>query len=343
MDTRRPSSPFLPRDQAGSAELIGGTGPITGMCSVGQKFLEIYKQDRTFRVETPETIDPERTIPNAPWVTSAVSEIGSSSKSVSRVLLQSRDILEAGMFEPPIEKKKIVQSLHSCKESLVACELLSQKITAGIDLIVNQIQETGVTRDNGGRGLNPFPQVAELEPNCAAFLIHANRAIKLICELPFLFLSLERKDSNFDRLHRQLEPLLPKDSPILSIVGENARTIEYIINLRNFHEHPGLSRTVIRNFHVLPDGRISAPTWQLQGNPSADLQPINLEIPAIISFLQETAEFIFIFLVQHCISKTFPFYIEEIDEEKIDQAIPIRYRLGIDMDAILRNQQKKDV
>ncbi|MEW4983922.1 MAG: hypothetical protein AB1Y26_11845 [Cycloclasticus sp.] len=60
---------MLPRHAAGSFELKEGTGPITGMQSCGE-FLEMYKVDKTFRVKSPESIDPEETNPNAMWITS---------------------------------------------------------------------------------------------------------------------------------------------------------------------------------------------------------------------------------------------------------------------------------
>jgi hypothetical protein len=56
----------MPRDAGGSIEITEGTGPIRAMVSTGE-LLELYKVDKTFRVATPETIDPERTNPNAPF------------------------------------------------------------------------------------------------------------------------------------------------------------------------------------------------------------------------------------------------------------------------------------
>jgi len=312
------------------------------MCSIEDKFLEIYKQDRTFRVETPETIDPDRTNPNAPWVTSVTAEIGSSSKSIARVLIQSRDMLEAAIFEPALDKARIIKTLHACKESLVACELLSRKIIGHIDRIVHEIQTAGIARDKHGRGLNPFPQVPELEPNCASFLVHANRAIKAICELPYVFLSLERKHSNFHHLLRNLEKVLERESPILLLVRENANTVEHIINLRNYHEHPGDTKTIIRNFHVVPNGAISAPIWKLEGVLQTEDQPINQELISIVSFLQDLAEAMFLYLAQHGVSKRIPFYIEQEAEEKIDPSMPIKYRFSIDI-ASLQKAPLKDV
>ena len=66
-DPKRPDDRRLPRDAAGSLELAGGTGGITAMCSCDE-FLEVYKEDMTFRVKSPESVDPGRTNPNAPFV-----------------------------------------------------------------------------------------------------------------------------------------------------------------------------------------------------------------------------------------------------------------------------------
>jgi hypothetical protein len=77
----------LPRHAAGSFELKEGTGPITTMCPCGQ-FMEIYKIDKTFRVQSPKSIDPEGINPNALWVTTPVSDVGSKNPIVSRILLQ---------------------------------------------------------------------------------------------------------------------------------------------------------------------------------------------------------------------------------------------------------------
>lgn len=64
----KPKVPMPYRDSAGSFEFKEGTGPITGMCSLGD-FLELYKVDATKQVRSPESIDPERTNPFAPWTT----------------------------------------------------------------------------------------------------------------------------------------------------------------------------------------------------------------------------------------------------------------------------------
>jgi hypothetical protein len=320
----------LPRHDAGSMELLGGTGPITTMCSCGS-FLEIYKQDKTFRIQTPESIDPDDTNPNAPWVASPVADVGSSNLTVARVLLQAREMLDAAMFDEELDKEAVILHLHNCKEMLLACERLATRLAGRIDEIIKQISEQGISKDNHGRGLNPFPQVQDLDLDCGAFLTQANRAIKLICELPALFVKLDKTDSNFDHLSKRLSETLGEESPISSFVRENAGGVRYLIELRNFHEHPKKVKTVIENFRVLPNGQIQTPAWYLEGQGRADPHPIKEEIAASVNFIRDVAEIMLIHLLMYRISKNFPFFIQEIPEDEIVSTLPIRYRLAIDV------------
>lgn len=323
----------LPRHSAGSMELKDGTGPITAMCSCGS-FLEIYKQDKTFRIQSPESIDPDETNPNAPWVASPVADVGSANLTVARVLLQAREMLDAAICEPPVDKAAVVALLHSCKEALIACESLANRVSQGIDQIVLQITEYGISRDNQGRGLNPFPQVPNLALDCGAFLVQINRAIKRICELPTHFLSLERADSNFDYLAKRLLQSIGADSPITGFVQANTSCVSYLVALRNFHEHPGKSTTVIENFRVLANGQIQAPLWRMDGEQATAPRPIKEELSAAVDFVRDIAEIIFIHLLMYRISKNFPYFIEEVQKEVIVSSLPIRYRLSIDFSRI---------
>jgi hypothetical protein len=316
-------------------ELKEGTGPITTMCSCGS-FLEIYKENKTFRVRTPESIDPEETNPNAPWVASPVADVGSSNLSIARVLLQSRQMLDSAMFDGKLDKDAVILQLHTCKEALVACEKIARRLETNIDAIVTQITEHGIAKDNHGRGLNPFPQVQDLDIDCGAFLIQANRAIKLICELPTLFFDLIKTDSNFDHLSTRLAETLGETAPATTFVRDNADSVRYLIDLRNYHEHPRKIRTVIENFHVLPNGQIQAPVWYLEGNGEIDPHPIKEESAVALDFIRDVAETLFIHLVMQRISKTFPYYIEQVPDDQVSKAIPIRYRLTIDASKIHR-------
>lgn len=307
------------------------------MCSCGE-FLEIYKVDKTFRVRTPESIDPADTNQNAPWVASPVSDVGSANTIVARVLLQGHEILKAAAFDGEVDKDAITKQLHSCKETLLACERMAEGVGGHIDRIIADIAKLGISRDNHGRALNPFPQVPHLDTDCGTFLVQANRAIKLICELPQFFIELERTDSNFDHLAKRIASAVGDDGPLAQFVSANAPVVRYLIDLRNFHEHPKDVRTIIENFHVAPSGQIEIPTWRLSNSDTPEARPIKEEMHAAIAFLVQVAEAMLIHLVMHKVSRQFPFLVEEILDEDVDVKVPIKYRLSIDVTKLRMTQ-----
>jgi hypothetical protein len=297
------------------------------MCSSGE-FLEVYKKDMTFRVKTPESIDPGRTNPNAPFVVAVSDNVGSASSTVARVLLQGRDILQSALFQEKVDTPSIVQILHACKEALVVCEKVAGRVASQVDTIVGEIQASGLERDSRGKALNPFPQVSDLEANATAFLIHAKRSIHTICRLPSMFLPVPAKDNNFDALGKTLASAIGTQAPITEFVRANAPGVRYLIELRNHQEHPDIKRTVIDNFAVMPNGTISVPMWYVSGETP---RPIGEEMPGAVTFLVQMAEAMLIHLVMHTVDKRFPFIIQELDAGQVNPEMPIKYRLSIDV------------
>ncbi len=319
---------ILPRHAAGSFELKEGTGGITGMCPCGQ-FLEIYKIDKTFRIQSPESIDPEQTNPNALWVTTPVSDIGSKNPIISRLLLQGHEILKAALFDREIDKEVVLLLLHTCKENLLACDKVAKKVAVEVDKIILKIQTEGVATEKNARGLNPFPHISDLTTECDTFLTKAKRAIKSICELPKVFFALPTEDNNFDSLATSLAPILEHDDPLLKFVTSQTTSIKQIIELRNCQEHPKKHRkTVIENFRLTPDTKIMVPQWYITGDKAT---PIKEEMGEIVSYLLEIAETMLILLVMASVKKELPFVIEKIEDSNINPDAPIKYRLSMSL------------
>jgi hypothetical protein len=324
----------LPRDSAGSFTLEGGTGGITVMCPCGD-FLEVYKVDRTYRIETPETIDPQRTNPHAPFVASLVAEVGSSHPIVARVLLQGHEILKSAPLRDHADPDAVTIHLHRCKELLLVCDRIANEIGQAVDQIVAQIQSAGLSRDHSGRGLNPFPQVERLDDHCDTYLTHANKAIRTICELPSMFIRLDRTDSNFEHLAKRLAAIPNTDSKFVQFLEGNADRVRYVIDLRNFREHPKDRKTVIRNFGIAPDGRIELPFWRVDNQEPADIKE---DMRTICAMLTDLAESMLLFLVMHSVTRVFPFVITETPDAQLDPALPIKYRLGVDMSKLRKDR-----
>ncbi len=196
-----------PRNEAGSVKLEGGTGSLIRMIGL-DGFMEAYKSDTTFRIQTPEDVDPQDTNPAAPWVVTRIDGIGASSPAVARVLLEGRDMLDAGVFSEGLDKVIVTQQLHACKEQLVICEQVSKRLSDAIRVILKQIESEGIGRDNRGRAFNPFPKVANLEPETTTFLIHMKRALAETTALVGKVLALDVSGSNFECLSKSLSKAL---------------------------------------------------------------------------------------------------------------------------------------
>ena len=127
-----------------------------------------------------------------------------------------------------------------------------------------------------------------------------------------------------------------------TFVRDNTNCIRYIVDLRNFHEHPKQVKTVIENFRVLPDGQIQAPVWYLQGEAQMKPRPIKEEALEIVDFLRELAEIMFIHLLMQRVSSKFPFFIEQVPDEEIAQDLPVRYKLSIDLARLYAPKLRED-
>jgi hypothetical protein len=297
-------------------------------------FLEIYKRDVTFRLRTPDSIDPDRTNADLPWVTSPVARVGSSHPAIARVLVQSGELLDHATLVANKQKQDVMLHLHASKEALLACDAIASRVAAKVNNIVEVIQSTGLSIDSSGHGLNPFPQVEELDVDCAAFLVQANRAAKLISQIPSYFLELSKIHNNFDHLGKALRIEIG-DTLVGRFVDEQSVFMARIAELRNFHEHPAATKkTVIQNFRLVPDGSISAPTWSLIGSGDEKGSPVHLDMRLISQNLVEIAEVLVVHLVMHTLDKSFPYVLEKVPEDEVDPDLPLRFRLGLNLSQI---------
>ena len=104
---------MYPRDAAGSFTLPPGTvGAITELRSLVD-FMEVYTAHETFKVQSPESIDPGRTNPNAMWAMVRTHQVGSKSPIVARTLLMAQR--SANMLQPLSGEKALILAMHGVK------------------------------------------------------------------------------------------------------------------------------------------------------------------------------------------------------------------------------------
>jgi hypothetical protein len=316
-----------PRFQAGSMSLPEGAGNITGMFS-NADFLEIYTETATYRVKSPETIDPEVTNPNAPWVSSKSSDFGSTNIIVARVLLQGSDMVDSVATE---DKDLVLRQLHTCKEALLACEKVRLRVTESAESIMNDLSQNGVNLERG-RHVKDLPQVPNLEDDASSFLINIKRAIVSICYLASYVLPLPKKDNNLEHLKKSVNKLNDKRySQLIEAIDAFIPGTKHLIELRNFQEHPGDKITYIENFTVTPKNEVGYPVWYVKGN---EPESIVASMESAIEYVVTLSESMLIHYLLATTKSNFSYFVEEIPEKDIDPKKPIRYRLSIDMSSI---------
>jgi len=302
-------------------------------------YMEVYKADHTFRIKTPEILDPEETVPNIPWIVSEFPGLGSANIIVARVFIQSAEALSQKSFKEPIDEKRILELMHACKEDLLVCESVLGKLTIEENSILEKIKRQELSLD--GNAINPFPQIPDLEASVTTFLTAAKRACQRIAMVFGEFYKVEITNPRFDKMLAHLKQHRPDYCEYIQVLEDNLITVNIILDLRNFHEHPTKDKkTEISDFRLTTKG-IRQPSWHVTGNPES---PIISDMGMIVNFLIHLAESSFL----HCLwdkigmGNWIPWHLVELPEGKRDKDCPIRYKLEIDISQlpILKQQSE---
>ena len=325
----------LPRDRAGHTDLPAETGPIVRMIP-NEGFLEIYATHGTYRVQTPDNLDPDRKVPNMPWAQKKASDVGSSNPIVARVFLQAHDALDQAKLTRG-NAKTLLSRLHACKEELVACEFIYLGIKKEHERIEKLIRERTVSRKGSAV---ECPQISDLSRLATNFLTGAKRAIQAVGEVFNDFYAPPKgnkvKNGNFGFAVKHLKKLDPSNSGYLEFLKHFEPAVKVLVELRNGQEHPEPgSMTVVENFDLGANGFV-VPRW---GRTPEPLRPILPEMKGAIDCLIQFAELNFFFGLMDHLDGMFPQMVVDIPVGTRDANCPIRFRLEYDLK---RNSQPQE-
>jgi len=294
-----------------------------------KEYMEIYTEHETFRFQTPESIDPERTNPNAMFVQMKVADVGTSSPCVAKTIVMAHDMLSNNAVIHGASLEALMLQVHGIKETLLQCSRAAETYKAEFEAEVDKVKEADGKLVSSGRMLAYFPVVQDIEGKLTAFLIPARRAITEICKVPESFWTLKRQHSDPAHLvEKELEPLLGANHRMVEWLKTRLRLIKIIIDFRNGQEHATTTKgakLIVKNFELSPTNQISAPSWGLEGG---DLTDIKDDLVGLLDFLTGFAE---VMLVA-CIDANLPNFppMKMLRIEKPDPACPIGYLLRID-------------
>jgi hypothetical protein len=325
MNDRRKT--LLPRDGAGSFSFPPGAGAIKHMLGL-DGFMEIYTVHATYRVKTPDHLDPSRSIPDMPWSQSAHGMVGASNPIVARILIQSVEALKNWPLRNG-NAENIKRHLHACKEEAIICEAAYNKLKPTYDAAVAQVKERKL---NIQRNMVECPSISNLRDEATAFLTSAKRALQSVGEVFNQFYVPDGKkpmvsNANFSFAIARLESSQMGNKDFLDYLKKVESVTKRFVDLRNGLEHQNEKDfTAIENFQLTPKG-ISSPSWRR--NSLAVEGPVLEEMHFFIQFLIEFCENVFFVGLLDNIAPNFSlgFQVEQLADDKIDPECPVRFRL----------------
>lgn len=302
------------------------------MCPLDDR-LEIYTVSETFMVQTPDTIDPKRTNPKAPWVNAKTHDVGSACAYVARTFIMASKMLEQlGHQRVEEARRGPLRTMHTIKETLLQCWQASKAYSSAEAAEEAAVQESGFKLAPGARALARFPVVPDLDAKITAFLIPARRCVTEICQLAGHFFTMKQAHTNAEYLlNKELIPLLGDDKLLVRFVADYVPFTKAVLDLRNGQEHSatGARRLIVRNFRHMPDGSLARPDWHLEGDNPSDIKS---HMAAILENLTTFAEGMFVGCFHQTKPAFPPFIVESVSTP--DPNCPVRYRLAIDASAL---------
>ncbi|MDR3378270.1 MAG: hypothetical protein P4M10_06255 [Verrucomicrobiae bacterium] len=317
----------MPRDEGGAFSFPPESGGIKQLVGL-DGFMEIYTVRATYRVKTPNHLDPSRTIPNMPWSRSEHGKAGASNPIIARIFLQSVEALGNWSLRNG-NAETVKRHLHACKEDALICEAAFRKLSPAYDSAVARINERKL---NVQGNMVECPSTPNLQDESAAFLTSAKRALQSIGDVFNQFYAPDGKkpmvsNANFSFAITRLEESSPRNEEFIGYLKKVEPVTKRFADLRNGLEHRNEKAcTLIEDFQLTPKG-IAPPSWRRNG--LADAGPIFAEMEFFLQFVIEFCENIFFHGLRDNIAPGFQirFQVEEIPDGKIDAECPIRYRL----------------
>lgn len=319
--------PMYPRDGAASFKLPSEKeGTIQRMIPLGE-FAEMFTEEETFKVQSPESVDPARVNPHAMWVTAKIADVGSSSPIVARTLIMAHDMLRNRIPLSDDEKiKNVLLLVHKIKNNLLQC---SHSSATYIEAEKEQAEVFANTvQGRGTRAYANFPVIPDIESTVTNFLISARRIITEVCQIPVHFWDTKQTHSSLDYLlDKELVPRLGNEHRMVVWFKERADRIRRIIEFRNGQEHGTTTKgakLVIKNFELLPTNEVHVPLWYLDGQRPTSIAE---EMPIMVEALVEFAETMLV----GCIDVTLPdFPPMMVVQAEPKPVCPVKYELIVD-------------
>ncbi|MFH6839476.1 hypothetical protein [Providencia sp. 2024EL-00732] len=299
------------------------TGDILAMVNLGD-IMEVFTENSTFKMVSPDTLDPDRKHQETPWIYTKTSHFGASNELVANTILLANEFLEQLFSIDSPKRLVIIQKVRDIRNVLLEylCSLISftEKLKEEIDKYDFNKNEMN------GRAHAYFPQIKNIDGIATELLITAKRCIQEISVLVNCFITLKAKHGRIDKLLSEIESEHDNANELIEVLRNNLAMCEYIFSLRNSQEHAATTDKplIVKNFNIENGLDLSLPKWGIKNDA---LNFIHIQANEILNFLITFFEEVFL----ACIILTLPnFPVYKIyfnDAPKKEK--PIRYCLNL--------------
>jgi hypothetical protein len=289
-------------------------------------FIEIYAENATYRLKTPDHLDPKRTVPDMPGSQSVHALVGSSSPFIARIVIQSDEALGNWPLRSG-NRDTIKRHLHACKEDALTCDAAYRQLKIPYEAAVARVLEHKVPIKD--RTIE-CPSLPTLRDNATAFLTSAKRALQSIGEVFNQFYAVDGnkprvENANFEFAIVRLEQSPPINIGLVDYLKKTVPALKRFADLRNGLEHPnGTDMTQIEDFHPTPSG-FNPPTWR-RGTlvtKASILEDMNYFLDILVYF----SETVFFHCLMDNLAVNLPLRVAMVPESKIDPGCPVLYRI----------------
>lgn len=314
------------RDEAGSFGLPEGEkGEIITMIDFGE-FMEVYTEQSTYKLMTPDSIDPKREHQNVPWVYTKISDFGASNPLVANTVIMVNEFLRQLYSNEDSNRIQIISKARDIKNVLLNYLLSLQSLIDNSNSEIKKFIENGSVMN--GKAHAYFPQLKELDGYATDFLISAKRCIQEISVMVNFFLPLKSKHGRIDRLLKDVKTNHQDATMLINVLKEHLPMCVHIYNLRNAQEHAATTDAplIVNNFSFENGNEINPPKWGIKGQ---GFKCVHEEANEILWFLITFFEEVFL----SCVSLVFPTFpkYEIVFNENPVKKNPVRYRLHLSL------------
>lgn len=238
---------------------IGDSEDTSGIVKVINidDYVLIIKEKSIYKLLLAESIDIKNEFPDTRHSQEKLFNIGANSQIISRILIQSNELLEKLDVD-----KMILNHIWDTNKNLINCYIALSYIKTEINRLTPECEKI-IESNKAQRYIPALPQISELESkvhqfynNAKLFLIKVFKLFQYFFYMPIA----EKKEANFHNHIEWIKSQFGEHSGISKMLNDDSQWIRILSECRNAIEHPEEGQKLkVTNFSIQADNKFSQP------------------------------------------------------------------------------------